>query len=159
VTAKADPGMGDAIAVEAKANWLVCEKICVPEESAFHTMLPVGGSEKPSAEAGRFTVTDALKPRPSPFAATITADGKLTLAGGGLSSRTVEDAWFLPDHWGIIDACRAAAPDGNSIPSTREEDLATAEPYAREAVLAVTAGQPVPHAATRPYGCTVKYQD
>jgi len=45
----------------------------------------------------------------------------------------------------------------DSIASTRTEDLARAEPYAREAIEAVVAGQPVQHPVTRPYGCTVKY--
>lgn len=45
----------------------------------------------------------------------------------------------------------------DSIASTRVEDLARAEPYAREAIQAVASGQPVQHAITRPYGCTVKY--
>jgi peroxiredoxin len=47
----------------------------------------------------------------------------------------------------------------DSIASTRVEDLATAEPYAREAIDAVTAGRPVANAVTRPYGCSVKYGD
>ena len=45
----------------------------------------------------------------------------------------------------------------DSIPSTRIEDLARAEPYAREAILAVLQNRTVQHAVTRPYGCTVKY--
>jgi len=45
----------------------------------------------------------------------------------------------------------------DSIASTRVEDLARAEPYAREAIFAVLANRPVQHAMTRPYGCTVKY--
>jgi peroxiredoxin len=45
----------------------------------------------------------------------------------------------------------------DSIASTRVEDLAHAEPFAREAVDAVVAGQPVAHPITRPYGCSVKY--
>ncbi|MDR3514329.1 MAG: redoxin domain-containing protein [Azospirillaceae bacterium] len=59
------------------------------------------------------------------------------------------------------------APDGtlaymggaDSIASTREEDLAKAEPFAREAIFAVFDGKPVLHPVTRPYGCTVKYAD
>ena len=45
----------------------------------------------------------------------------------------------------------------DSIPSTRVEDLARAEPYARQAIKAVASGQPVANPVTRPYGCTVKY--
>jgi len=57
------------------------------------------------------------------------------------------------------------SPDGvlaymggaDSIASTRTEDMARAEPYAREAVDAVVAGPSVAHPVTRPYGCSVKY--
>jgi hypothetical protein len=57
------------------------------------------------------------------------------------------------------------SPDGvlaymggaDSIASTRIEDMARAEPYAREAIDAVVSGQPVAHPVTRPYGCSVKY--
>ncbi len=45
----------------------------------------------------------------------------------------------------------------DSIPSTRADDLAKATPYFREAMVAVTKGQPVTNAVTRPYGCAVKY--
>jgi hypothetical protein len=45
----------------------------------------------------------------------------------------------------------------DSIPSTHVADLARAEPYAREAIMAVLDNQPVQHPVTRPYGCTVKY--
>ncbi len=51
----------------------------------------------------------------------------------------------------------AYAGGADSIASTRIDDMARAEPYAREAVLAVLNGQPVQHTVTRPYGCTVKY--
>ncbi len=45
----------------------------------------------------------------------------------------------------------------DSIPSTKTEDLTKAQPYFKEAFLAVSAGKPVQNAATRPYGCNVKY--
>ena len=45
----------------------------------------------------------------------------------------------------------------DSVASTRIDDMARAEPYAREAILAVLHNQPVQHSVTRPYGCTVKY--
>ena len=45
----------------------------------------------------------------------------------------------------------------DSIASTRIEDIAKAEPYAREALEALTSGKSAPHPITRPYGCTVKY--
>lgn len=45
----------------------------------------------------------------------------------------------------------------DSIATTEEADIARAEPYLKEAMLAVTAGDPVPHPVTKPYGCSVKY--
>jgi len=59
----------------------------------------------------------------------------------------------------VVTPAGALAYDGgaDSIASTRIEDLGRAEPYAREAVLAVLGGQQVARAVTRPYGCTVKY--
>jgi hypothetical protein len=57
------------------------------------------------------------------------------------------------------DGTLAYMGGADSIASTRDEDIARAEPYAREALEAVAAGEPVPHAVTRPYGCTVKYKE
>lgn len=45
----------------------------------------------------------------------------------------------------------------DSIATTDEADIARAEPYLKEAMLAVTAGNPVPRAVTKPYGCSIKY--
>jgi len=47
----------------------------------------------------------------------------------------------------------------DSLATTKVEDLARAEPYARNAIFAVLAGKPVEYAVTRPYGCTVKYAE
>ncbi|WP_341678795.1 redoxin domain-containing protein [Niveibacterium sp. SC-1] len=46
----------------------------------------------------------------------------------------------------------------DSIASTRIEDIPKAEPYAREALQAVVAGQAVSKPVTRAYGCSVKYK-
>jgi hypothetical protein len=42
-------------------------------------------------------------------------------------------------------------------PTTRRGDVPGAHNYVREALQAVTAGQPVKTPVTRAYGCTVKY--
>lgn len=47
----------------------------------------------------------------------------------------------------------------DSLRTTKTEDIARAEPYARNAFLAVAEGRPVQQAVTQPYGCTVKYVD
>jgi AhpC/TSA family len=45
----------------------------------------------------------------------------------------------------------------DSLATVDEADIARAEPYLKEAMLAVVQGNPVPHAVTRPYGCSIKY--
>ena len=56
-------------------------------------------------------------------------------------------------------------PDGNllymggidSIRSTRQADIQQADPYFKNALMAVMEGRPVDPAVTQPYGCGVKY--
>jgi peroxiredoxin len=45
----------------------------------------------------------------------------------------------------------------DSIASADPEDIAKAEPYLKEAMLAVESGGKPAHAVTRPYGCSIKY--
>jgi DsbC/DsbD-like thiol-disulfide interchange protein len=47
--------------IKAKASWLICEKICVPEQGELSLDLPIGAAS-PSAEAPLFAAADA---RPS----------------------------------------------------------------------------------------------
>jgi hypothetical protein len=45
----------------------------------------------------------------------------------------------------------------DSIATADVADIAKAEPYLKEAMLAVAGHQPVAHSVTKPYGCSVKY--
>jgi peroxiredoxin len=45
----------------------------------------------------------------------------------------------------------------DSIATADVSDIPKAEPYLKEAMLAVAQGKPVAHAVTKPYGCGVKY--
>jgi hypothetical protein len=45
----------------------------------------------------------------------------------------------------------------DSIATAEVSDIPKAEPYLKEAMLAVAQGKPVAHAVTKPYGCGVKY--
>jgi len=82
--------------VKARAGWLVCADICVPEHADF-TLALTGG---PSAEAGLFTPPAIV---PSPFAATLAPDGTLSIAGPGAAQ--VRVARFFPlTPGGIVNA-------------------------------------------------------
>lgn len=56
------------------------------------------------------------------------------------------------------DGTLAYMGGADSIASTRQEDLAKAEPYARNAMRAVADGKPVAQPVTRAYGCAIHYQ-
>ncbi len=62
-------------------------------------------------------------------------------------------------HMFVIDKDGALKYMGgiDSIATTGEADIARAEPYLKEAMLAVAAGSPVAHPVTKPYGCSIKY--
>ena len=45
----------------------------------------------------------------------------------------------------------------DSLATTDEADIARAEPYLKEAMLAVVQGKPVAHPVSKPYGCSIKY--
>jgi hypothetical protein len=62
-------------------------------------------------------------------------------------------------HLFVIDKNGALQYMGgmDSIATSDEADIAHAEPYLKEAMLAVVQGHPVPHPVTKPYGCSIKY--
>jgi len=69
------------IDLRGKAHWLVCSAvICVPQQASFSLHLPEGATSL-STEAGLFASAHAAEPRSSPFAATISAGGVLTVMG------------------------------------------------------------------------------
>src|SRR6202163_1580156 len=62
-------------------------------------------------------------------------------------------------HMFVIDKNGALQYMGgiDSLATADAGDIPHAEPYLKEAMLAVTEGHPVAHAVTTPYGCSVKY--
>ncbi|MFC7610245.1 protein-disulfide reductase DsbD domain-containing protein [Teichococcus aestuarii] len=67
VTPPATLRPGDVFTIEAQASWLVCEKVCIPEEGVFRLDLPVEAAPRPDpALAADFRAAEAALPRPSP---------------------------------------------------------------------------------------------
>jgi len=92
--------------IQAHARWLVCKEICVPEQADFRLDLPMAppaGTPAPSAQAPLFVAHDRTVPRASPWQAQIAPDGSLWVQGAELGPATVTDAWFIPDHPGLIE--------------------------------------------------------
>jgi AhpC/TSA family len=62
-------------------------------------------------------------------------------------------------HMFLIDAKGTLQYMGgiDSIATSDEADIPHAEPYLKEAMLALVQGNPVVHPVTKPYGCSIKY--
>lgn len=62
-------------------------------------------------------------------------------------------------HMFVIDRSGALQYMGgiDSIATADVSDIPSAEPYLKEAMLAVADDKPVAHPATKPYGCSIKY--
>jgi thiol:disulfide interchange protein DsbD len=98
LTVTPKPGAA-ALSIDAAASWLVCAKICVPEDAKFHLDIPAGNGAL-GAQAALFAAADAHTPRASPFAAHVTPAGILWLEAPKLSLQKAE---FFPAEAGVID--------------------------------------------------------
>ena len=92
-------GGGGPLPLKLHAEWLICEKICIPESGDFSLTLPAG-APAPSLQAALFASADLRLPRPSPWQARIAPDG--TLAVPGLTGAS--EAWFAAETPDIIEA-------------------------------------------------------
>lgn len=107
-----DAKPGTEVTLAAKATWLVCEDICVPEEGSFKLTLLVGtGAPLADFQAGPiFKKARALVPKASLWPATYQFNGdrfRLDLAAKNLSGGSIKSAYFFPYGHGVV---KYAAP-------------------------------------------------
>jgi thiol:disulfide interchange protein len=98
---------GGAVTLRGRASWLVCEKICIPEEADLALTLPVVAG-KPAPAAGAAVIARARRAVPvaSPWAAAVRASPErvvLSVAARGLAADRIADIWFYPGQWGLIE--------------------------------------------------------
>ncbi|HEY5794777.1 MAG TPA: protein-disulfide reductase DsbD domain-containing protein [Bosea sp. (in: a-proteobacteria)] len=120
ITVPQDARPGERLTLKANATWLVCEKICIPEEGAFTLDLPIApAAVVDEAAQSRIDATRAALPAPAAFKGRLAADGEgLALALPGLSGSLVELRFFplsdtLIDHAAKQDA--SAGADGTVL--------------------------------------------
>lgn len=115
VPATARPG--ETLSLAASATWLVCEKICIPEEGSFRLDLPVaaGGSADAAAQA-RIDQALAELPKPAGFTGSLKANGsdKLVLALPGLPAGA-RDLRFFPVSDTLIEHAAEQPATGDSL--------------------------------------------
>src|SRR5258708_17980128 len=83
VTVPADAQPGSRVTLRGRASWLVCEKICIPEEAEVALTLPViAGRPAPAVTAPAIERARRAVPAPGPWPATPTSTPP-TRAGRG----------------------------------------------------------------------------
>jgi thiol:disulfide interchange protein DsbD len=103
----ASPGLprGRLVTLRGLARWLVCEKICIPEESPIALTLPVASARPDPGGARLIASARRDVPQPSPWAASFSATPEmvtLTIAATGLAADRIAEVWFYPSRWGAI---------------------------------------------------------
>lgn len=94
---------------------------------------------------------DAKASGAAPTAVLLDPSGKV----GRLYGAKTTPHMFVIDGAGVVRYAGAIDSDSSADPAA----VASAENYVSGALAAVLAGKPVRKASTKPYGCSVKYQD
>jgi thiol:disulfide interchange protein len=107
LTAPASLARGAPVTLGGHVSWLVCEKICIPEEADVALSLPVAaGSPAPSDTAPAVEHARRSVPTPSPWAVSLSATPdtvSIRVAAPDLAAERIVEAWFFPMRWGVID--------------------------------------------------------
>ncbi|MGH7390172.1 MAG: protein-disulfide reductase DsbD family protein, partial [Candidatus Rokuibacteriota bacterium] len=107
VTASRDVAPGTTVTLRGQASWLVCEKICIPEEGPVALSLPVAAGTPRPDPRGAPLIAAARRSLPvaSPWPASFVATPEtvtLTVAARDLAPERVAEVWFYPARWGAI---------------------------------------------------------
>ena len=108
ITAPRDLKAGAPVLLSAKASWLVCSDVCIPEDADLQLKLPVNGAAGAVDPADAALFTDARGELPSPQFAATTAriqNGQLVISlgkeWGAALSQITSLAFFPYDEGGI----------------------------------------------------------
>ena len=106
ITVPSNAAIGQTGTLKAHADYLVCEKVCVPESADLSLSLPVAATAKPDPVwSGPIQVALSMSPKPAGLKAAVTAGTplKLSITGDALKGVDVTDAYFFPFDSSDID--------------------------------------------------------
>ncbi len=122
ITASPEARPGEHVRLEAEASWLVCEKICIPEQGRFTLTVPIVAGQAPvdRAQTDLFERARRELPKPLLWDARIEHGGdelRLRLAGAKLDRARIADIWFYPTAHGALPyaAPQRATHDGKGL--------------------------------------------
>ena len=113
ITASAALAPGTSVTLGGQASWLVCEKICIPEEAPVSLTLAVGPASPDAAGAALLARARRAVPVPSPWPASFATTPEtvtFTMPAPGLQRERIADVWFYPAALGSHRPRRG--PDG-----------------------------------------------
>jgi thiol:disulfide interchange protein DsbD len=146
MTLARDVAPGTTLALRGQASWLVCEKVCIPQEGPIALSLPVAAEPPRPDPRGAPLVAAARRslPVPSPWPASFVATQEsvtLTVSARDLAPERVADVWFYPTRWGAIDHAapqRTRIEPGRVTLDVRRGQLAEATAAPLDGVLVVS---------------------
>lgn len=102
--APANARPGDSVKLDAAVTWLVCERICIPEEAALSVTVRIGEGPRDPALAPDFAAARALLPTPSPWKVSHTTGSTIDLfvAAPALATARPAAVEFYPLDAGAI---------------------------------------------------------
>jgi thiol:disulfide interchange protein len=123
VTAPAGATPGQRVLIKARADYLVCKDICVPEGADLTLLLPIqaGPPAADPAWAGPIAAAMAAAPKAGGLTAALTpgASLKLSITGTALKGGQFPDAYFYPYDSSLIDHAQPQkidrGPDGLTL--------------------------------------------
>src|SRR5262245_4167081 len=98
---------GTTLALRGQVSWLVCAKICIPEEAPVALSIPVTAEAPRADRRGASLIAAARRnlPVPSPWPASYVATPEtvtLSVTSHDLAPERVAEVWFYPSRWGAI---------------------------------------------------------
>lgn len=137
------PGLkpGSEFPVVARANWLVCEEICIPQQAELSLTLKIAAQAGPANAAIRSA--RAALPETSPWPASVSHVGErisLRIASPELAAARLQEIWFYPLKWGMLahGAPQAASREGDELVLELQPGEAPAPGEVLEGLLAVS---------------------
>ncbi|ESQ92935.1 hypothetical protein ABAC460_01420 [Asticcacaulis sp. AC460] len=121
-------GAGEALPLKARVDFLVCEKICIPESLEVSLRLTVGAIA-PGADAKTLAKAAKALPKPAPFTGTVavTDDGIAEFGFAGKDLPSPQGAYLFVAHDRVVKAAAPqtvdSGPDGFSIRTAAQGPL------------------------------------